>query len=78
MVNINLLTERKRLGLTTQQAADRLGVHQNTYINWEQGNCIPTGDNLINLVHLFGGTAEYLMGMAKNRDETSIVGKAER
>lgn len=75
MVNMNLLTERKKMGLTTKQVADRLGVHQNTYINWEKGNNIPTGDNLINLTRLFGGTPEYLLGMTDNQNEMVVAGR---
>lgn len=68
MVNTNLLVERKKRGMTTQQVANSLGVHQNTYINWEQGNNTPSGDNLINLTHLFGASPEYLLGMTNMRN----------
>lgn len=70
MINTNLLVERKKRGLTTQQVADTLGVHQNTYINWEQGNTTPSGDNLINLTHFFKATPEYLLGKTRARDRS--------
>ena len=73
MVNTNLLTERKKLGITSDEAACRLGVHPNTYSNWERGEATPTGDNLIKLVHLHGGTPEYLLGMTDQRDGRVIA-----
>lgn len=75
MTNTNLLVERKKLGITCQEAAGRIGVHPNTYINWEQGKTTPTGDNLIHLVHLFNGaTPEYLLGLTDKRDGTAVAG----
>ena len=73
MVNTNLLTERKKLGITSDEAACRLGVHPNTYSNWERGEATPTGDNLIKLVHLYGGTPEYLLGLTDQRDGRVIA-----
>lgn len=73
MINVNLMVERKLRGLTTQEIADMVGVHQNTYINWERGETTPTSDNLIKLVHILGVTPEYLLGMTDDRHEESIV-----
>lgn len=73
MINTNLLVERKKRGLTTQQVADTLGVHQNTYINWEQGNTTPSGDNLINLTHFFKATPEYLLGKTRERGYSIVI-----
>ena len=73
MVNTNLLTERKKLGITSDEAACRLGVHPNTYSNWELGKTTPTGDNLTKLVHLYGGAPEYLLGLTDQRDGRVIA-----
>lgn len=32
-----ILEARKRLGMSVQQMADRLGVHRDTYSKWERG-----------------------------------------
>lgn len=73
MVNTNLLVERRKLGITSDEAATRLGVHPNTYSNWELGKATPTGDNLIKLTRLFGATPEYLLGMTDKRDKRSVA-----
>ena len=73
MVNTNLLTERKKLGITSDEAACRLGVHPNTYSNWERGESTPTGDNLIKLASLFDASPEYLLGMTDKRDGKAVA-----
>ncbi len=40
----NLRNTRSRLGLTQQQAADKLGVSQPTYCEYESGKGCPTLD----------------------------------
>lgn len=73
MIKTNLLVERKKRGLTTQQVADGVGVHQNTYINWEQGNTVPSGDNLIKLAHFFFVSPEYLMDMTNDPKASALT-----
>ena len=73
MVNTNLLTERKKLGITSDEAATRLGVHPNTYSNWERGEAIPKGYNLVKLASLFDASPEYLLGLTDQRDGRVIA-----
>ena len=48
----NLLSWRKRLGVTQSQAALMLGVTALTYGRWERGECLPRGQRLRRLVKL--------------------------
>lgn len=73
MTNIRMLAERKRLGMTTQEVADAIGVHQNTYINWETGDSTPMSDNLMRLACLYSCSAEYLLGIADGRNDSAIA-----
>jgi len=42
---MNLKQERKKRGLSQIDLAQRLGVHINTYINWERGVSKPNNEN---------------------------------
>ncbi len=49
-----ILEQRRRLDLTQQQLADRVGVHQTRVSHWERGSRMPTGDQLQALGEVFG------------------------
>lgn len=45
-----------------QQVADKLGVNQKTYSNYENGRAEPSIENLIKLADLFGVSVDRLIG----------------
>ena len=49
----NLKMARKGVGLTQKQVADKLGVVESCYANWEQGRTEPNVDNLRKLSEIF-------------------------
>ena len=48
----NLKNARKDCGLTQKQVADKLGVVESCYANWEQGRTEPNIDMLRNLCNI--------------------------
>lgn len=58
----NLKQARKKSGLTQKQVADKLGIGQSTYKNYEGGLREPNGDTVIMLADLFKVSTDYLLG----------------
>ena len=53
--------ERKKLGLTQQQFADRLNVTRQAVSRWESDYAFPETDSLIAMSGLFGCSIDYLI-----------------
>ena len=49
----NLKLARKGTGLTQKQDAEKLGVVESCYANWEQGRTEPNVENLRKLAEIF-------------------------
>ena len=52
---------RKRLGMTQEQLAQRVGVSAQAVSKWETGTADPSTSNLLALAKLFGVSAEELL-----------------
>lgn len=58
-----ILLHRKRLGLSQEELAARLGVSRQAVSKWELGTSTPEPENIIALARIFGITTdELLMG----------------
>ena len=53
IVGENLKLARKGAGLTQKQVAEKLGVVESCYANWEQGRTEPNVENLRKLSEIF-------------------------
>ncbi len=73
MIGEKLRDLRQQRHLTQQQLAKKLGVHQKSIKNWENGDSKPSIDNLINICDMFNVTADELLC----RDTRSIVDISE-
>ena len=58
---------RKRLGMTQEQLAQRVGVSAQAVSKWETGTADPTTSNLLALAKLFGVSAEELLRSVEER-----------
>lgn len=58
----NLRQARKNSGLTQKEVADKLGIGQSTYKNYEGGLREPNGNTTVLLANLFHVTTDYLLG----------------
>ncbi len=64
-------TNRSRRGMSLQAVADHVGVKRQAVWSWEQGKSLPTVENLIKIVSLFG-TAEK-KSMKKSLNEVEAI-----
>lgn len=53
---------RARQGLTQDQVAKKLGVHESAVSRWEGGSRFPTGEDLLKLADLFRVSVDTLFG----------------
>lgn len=56
-----LILQRKRLGLSQEQLADRMGVTRQSVSKWESGATVPEIAKLIALSELFDVSVDYLV-----------------
>ncbi len=62
MLHQKILTHRKRMGLSQEELAARLGVSRQAVSKWELGTSTPDPSNIVALAKLFGiSTDELLM-----------------
>lgn len=66
----NMRDARLLSHLTAEEAAERIGVHQNALLRWERGESDPKGSNLIALSRLYRCSPEYLMESPDLQAET--------
>lgn len=57
---ISLMAARKNMGLTQQQAAERLGIGVSTLRNWEQGATFPDQPAIEKLCKLYALKYDYI------------------
>jgi transcriptional regulator with XRE-family HTH domain len=57
-----LAIARERAGLSQAAAAEALGLHRHSFINWEGGATEPLADDLLRLADLYGLTLDQLVG----------------
>lgn len=62
MLNENIRTLRKRMGLTQVELAERLNVSQSTITSWENGTRRPDLDLLPAIAQIFGVSVDVLIG----------------
>lgn len=56
-----IVMERKKLGLSQEQLADRLNVTRQSVSKWESGASVPELGKIIQLAEMFGVSVDYLV-----------------
>ena len=72
---MNLKTRRKEAGLTQQELAAQLCVHQTAVAGWENGRAQPSIEKLLKLAEIFGCTVDELLrdgGEEEEDDDTGV------
>ena len=69
----NLKRARENAGLTQTQAAQKIGVSDGTYKNYEQGKREPKGDKIVTIANAFGVTTDYLLGRPTAQPPTDAL-----
>ena len=67
--------ERKKLGLTQQQIADKLGISRSNVANWENGVNEASNEMLSKCSMLFECSTDYLLGNSSIRNLKEIYDK---
>lgn len=62
MLGNNIITYRKKLGLSQQQLADRMNVVRQTISKWEKDLSVPDADALVRLADALDVTVPELLG----------------
>ena len=57
-----LKTLRKKNSLTQKELAEKVGVKQNSYANWENGKREPNIEMLVRIADYFDVSLDYLLG----------------
>lgn len=60
---------RKAAGLSQQQVAGQLGIHQTAISNWEKGKNLPAATMLVKVSALYGCSIDELF---RNDDEIGV------
>lgn len=61
-LNEKIKTLRKKIGMTQEQLANKLGVTRQTVSKWENGMSVPDADILTNMADVFDVTVSELLG----------------
>ena len=56
-----IIKERKKLGLSQEELAEKMNVSRQAVSKWESAQSIPEIDKLLQLSRLFGVTTDYLL-----------------
>lgn len=74
---MNLKILRDELGLSQEELAQKMGLKQKTYCNYETGVTEPKIETLCRLADLYGVSLDYLVGR-KFSDELGYLEKADK
>ncbi len=53
---------RKKKGLTQKELAEKIGIQQGGYTNWETGKREPKLETVVQLAKILEATTDYLLG----------------
>lgn len=71
-------TARKKLGLSQEKLAEKLGVSRNTISRWEKGEVSPSAENLMALNRLFAQLEEPAPAKAEPAPPPDTPAKGKR
>lgn len=61
MIGQNILSQRKRLGMTQEELSQKIGVARQTVAKWEAGDAIPDLENASRLANAFDVSLDALI-----------------
>lgn len=67
-----IIEERKRMGWSQEELAEKLEVSRQAVSKWEGAQSIPDINRIIQMAEIFGVTTDYLLKDDALRDETNI------
>lgn len=73
MLGEKIAEQRKKLGLSQEELAEKLNISQKSISKYEMGNRKPQYKVLVRMAEYFGVTTDYLLGLAKGGN--TMLGK---
>ena len=73
-----LRNHRKRLGLTQEEVAERIGVSPQAISKWEAGDCLPDCVNLKAISDVYHLSADVLLETESDGDVNAVADKIEQ
>lgn len=73
MLGEKIAEQRKKLGLSQEELAEKLNISQKSISKYELGNRKPQYKVLVRMAEYFGVTTDYLLGLAKGGN--TLLGK---
>ena len=71
MLNENLKKYRKSKSLSQEKIAEMLGVSRQAVTKWENGQSMPSSDNLIKLAEIYHVSLDELLGKTSTLDDNN-------
>ncbi len=62
-----IASERKRLGMTQDELAEKVGRKRSTIVRWEGDPTLVRGVMLCKLADIFGCSVDYILGLTEER-----------
>ena len=73
-----LRSHRKNLGMTQEEAAEKIGVSPQAVSKWEAGDCLPDCFNLKTISDVYKISADVLLDTESDGDIDAVSGKIEQ
>lgn len=70
-IGSRIYEERRKKRLSQEQLADLLKISNKAISKWENGESLPTIDNIVKLARIFGVSSDYLLGLEDGSKEES-------
>ena len=78
LFGIKLRNHRKKLGMTQEEVAEKIGVSAQAVSKWEAGDCLPDLFNLKAISDLYNISADVLLETESDGDIDAVAGKIEQ
>ena len=73
-----LLQYRKKMNLSQEELASRIGVSRQAVSKWERAEASPDTDNLILLADIYGVSLDELLKRRKRNRKRNTVGRTRK
>ena len=73
-----LRNHRKKLGMTQEEVAEKVGVSPQAISKWEAGDCLPDCFNLKAITNVYKISADVLLETESDGDIDAIASKIEQ
>ena len=68
---------RKKMGISQEELAEKIGVSRQAVSKWERAEASPDTDNLIELAHVYGVTLDELLQGREESEEQEAAAQAQ-